>query len=147
MPGPLRSSVRPRSVTLGLVRLGLAVLTLGDFDLTGEITSGSLGGLLHVRDVSLPAHIGRLDQLAYDVAGIAGALGSLLAFVKRLRTGRGGGERLRPLGAGLHVAVMAGEIAAPGHVHLERAHGTTDERPATLGREPLREGVGRLAGR
>ena len=48
--------------------MGLAVLTLGDYDLTGEITGGRIGGLLHVRDVAIPAHIARLDQLAYDVA-------------------------------------------------------------------------------
>ena len=52
----------------GPAPLGLAVLTLGDYDLSGEITSGSLGGLLYVRDDAIPAHTGRLDQLAYDVA-------------------------------------------------------------------------------
>jgi flagellar hook-associated protein 1 FlgK len=52
----------------GPAPLGLAVLTLGDYDLSSEITSGSLGGLMHVRDVALPAHAARLDQLAWDVA-------------------------------------------------------------------------------
>jgi flagellar hook-associated protein 1 FlgK len=56
------------TATDGPAPLGLAVLSLGDYDLTGEITSGSLGGLLYVRDDALPAHQGRLDQLAYDVA-------------------------------------------------------------------------------
>jgi flagellar hook-associated protein 1 FlgK len=62
--------------TDGPAPLGLAVLSLGDYDLSGEITSGSLGGLLHVRDVALPAHSGRLDQLAYDVANAVNGIHS-----------------------------------------------------------------------
>ncbi len=38
------------------------------FDLTARVTSGSLGGLLSVRDQAVPAAKARLDQLAYDLA-------------------------------------------------------------------------------
>jgi flagellar hook-associated protein 1 FlgK len=48
--------------------LGHAVLTLGVYDVTGEIAGGTIGGLLHVRDTILPGYTAQLDQLAYDVA-------------------------------------------------------------------------------
>lgn len=47
---------------------GLTELTLGGFSITGEITSGKLGGLLEVRDVAVPAYQSQLDDLAYAVA-------------------------------------------------------------------------------
>jgi flagellar hook-associated protein 1 FlgK len=37
-------------------------------DVTSEITGGRIGGLIHVRDVLVPAYADRLDQLAYGVA-------------------------------------------------------------------------------
>jgi flagellar hook-associated protein 1 FlgK len=47
---------------------GLAGLWSGGVDITDEITGGTVGGLLHVRDVLLPGYISRLDDLAYGVA-------------------------------------------------------------------------------
>jgi flagellar hook-associated protein 1 FlgK len=40
----------------------------GGFTVTGEITGGEIGGLLTLRDTSIPSYLDRLDQLAYDVA-------------------------------------------------------------------------------
>lgn len=46
---------------------GFAALTIGGNDISGEITTGEIGGLLGVRDTTIPAYQTRLDQLAYDV--------------------------------------------------------------------------------
>jgi flagellar hook-associated protein 1 FlgK len=47
---------------------GLADLSLGGSVITSEVTGGTVGGLLQVRDVLLPGYRTRLDQLAYGVA-------------------------------------------------------------------------------
>lgn len=47
---------------------GLAAITLRGASVTGTITGGTLGGLLAVRDVNIPAYQGRLDALAFGVA-------------------------------------------------------------------------------
>jgi flagellar hook-associated protein 1 FlgK len=47
---------------------GFVSLALADHDITGQLTGGHIGGLLHVRDSTLPAYQGRLDALAYDIA-------------------------------------------------------------------------------
>jgi flagellar hook-associated protein 1 FlgK len=38
------------------------------FDVTGQVTSGTLGGLREARETDLPAVVQKLDQFAYDVA-------------------------------------------------------------------------------
>jgi len=47
---------------------GFAALAINGTTVTSEITGGKLGGLLQVRDVTIPGYQGQLDQLAYDVA-------------------------------------------------------------------------------
>ncbi len=47
---------------------GSVSLTLGGLDVTGTITNGTIGGLLELRDTTLPGYQANLDQLAYDVA-------------------------------------------------------------------------------
>jgi flagellar hook-associated protein 1 FlgK len=47
---------------------GLAEIRAGGVDITGEIRSGSIGGLLDFRDQVIPDYQAQLDQLAYDVA-------------------------------------------------------------------------------
>jgi len=49
----------------------------------------AMGGMLHRAGIRAKPPVLVPGQLAYDVAGIAGALGTLLAFFKRLRTGAG----------------------------------------------------------
>lgn len=49
----------------------------------------ALGGMLHRAGIAAKPPVLIPGQLAYDVAGIAGALGTLLAFFQRLRTGTG----------------------------------------------------------
>lgn len=47
---------------------GFVALRVADFDVTAQMTSGRIGGLVSFRDTSIPAYQSRLDQLAYDVA-------------------------------------------------------------------------------
>jgi flagellar hook-associated protein 1 FlgK len=46
---------------------GLAVIKSGGVDITSELTSGKIGGLLQVRDTLVPDYVDRLDQIAYAV--------------------------------------------------------------------------------
>jgi len=50
---------------------GIHQVFAGTVDITGAITSGKLGGLLNVRDATIPGFLNNLDQLA---AGLANAL-------------------------------------------------------------------------
>jgi flagellar hook-associated protein 1 FlgK len=47
---------------------GLAQLRSGGVDVTASVRSGTIGGLLNVRDAKIPDYLGRLDDLATDVA-------------------------------------------------------------------------------
>lgn len=47
---------------------GYATLSLGGYDVTNEITNGTIGGLVHSRDTQIPAYLARLDDIAYNVA-------------------------------------------------------------------------------
>ena len=76
---------------------GLVVTSISDFGQDGpyreyqgtNMVVVALGGMLHRAGIPQKPPVLIPGQLAYDVAGIAGAFGSLLAFFKRLRTGRG----------------------------------------------------------
>jgi len=45
-----------------------AITTTGGVDITSEMTSGSVGGVLRVRDTLLPDYKSQLDQIAFTVA-------------------------------------------------------------------------------
>jgi flagellar hook-associated protein 1 len=47
---------------------GVADITSSGVVVTAEMTGGRLGGLLHVRDTSLPSYVAALDELAHGVA-------------------------------------------------------------------------------
>jgi flagellar hook-associated protein 1 FlgK len=47
---------------------GFAELRVRGIPVTSEVTGGSLGGLVHVRDVNIPDYMNRLDTLAFEVA-------------------------------------------------------------------------------
>jgi flagellar hook-associated protein 1 FlgK len=53
---------------------GLSTLVLGNVDITAEVTSGRLGGLLLARDVMLPGYLQKLDNLAFSVGSKVNAL-------------------------------------------------------------------------
>lgn len=54
--------------------VGHAAIMAGDVDITADIRSGSLGGLLAVRDDAIPGYVSQLDRLAHDVAAAVNAL-------------------------------------------------------------------------
>ncbi|MAE96830.1 MAG: CoA transferase [Deltaproteobacteria bacterium] len=76
---------------------GLIVTSITDFGQDGpyagyqgtNMVGVAMGGMLHRAGIAEKPPVMIPGHLAYDVAGIAGALGSLLAFFKRLQTGRG----------------------------------------------------------
>jgi flagellar hook-associated protein 1 FlgK len=53
---------------------GLSVISANGVNVGGEITSGTLGGLLQVRDTTIPGYISRLDDIAYTLANQVNAL-------------------------------------------------------------------------
>jgi crotonobetainyl-CoA:carnitine CoA-transferase CaiB-like acyl-CoA transferase len=75
----------------------LVVTSITDFGQDGpyrdyegtNMVGVAMGGMLHRAGIPEKPPVLIPGQLAYDVAGIAGALGTLLAFWKRLRTGVG----------------------------------------------------------
>jgi crotonobetainyl-CoA:carnitine CoA-transferase CaiB-like acyl-CoA transferase len=75
----------------------LVVTSITDFGQDGpyrdysgtNMVAVAMGGMLHRAGIAAKPPVLIPGQLAYDVAGIAGALGTLLAFYKRLRTGAG----------------------------------------------------------
>jgi crotonobetainyl-CoA:carnitine CoA-transferase CaiB-like acyl-CoA transferase len=87
----------------------LVVTSITDFGQDGpyrdyegtNMVGVAMGGMLHRAGIPAKPPVLIPGQLAYDVAGIAGAFGSLLAFYKRLRTG-----------AGQHVDVSAMDATA-----------------------------------
>lgn len=46
---------------------GMATLSLGGYDITTEIASGRIGGLLHARDTLIPGYLQQLDTMAFAV--------------------------------------------------------------------------------
>ncbi len=55
-------------VEVGTGANGYATLTLNHQDVTGEFTTGRIGGLGYARDTAIPGYLARLDDLAYQVA-------------------------------------------------------------------------------
>ena len=76
---------------------GLIVTSITDFGQDGpyadyqgtNMVGVAMGGMLHRAGILAKPPVMIPGQLAYDVAGIAGAFGSLVAFYKRLHTGVG----------------------------------------------------------
>jgi len=46
----------------------MGAISIGGVDITQQITTGTIGGLLNLRDTVLPGYQTQLDQLAFDVA-------------------------------------------------------------------------------
>lgn len=85
------------AATLRTRHPGLVVTSITDFGQDGpyadyqgtNLVGVAMGGMLHRAGIAEKPPVVIPGNLAYDVAGIVGALGSLLAFYKRLRTGQG----------------------------------------------------------
>jgi len=76
---------------------GLIVTSISDFGQDGpyagyegtDMIGVAMGGMLHRAGIPEKPPVVIPGSLAYDIAGVCGALGGLLAFWKRLQTGRG----------------------------------------------------------
>jgi len=66
--------VNPHDLAISSGAGGLVVLQSDGATVTSEITSGRLGGALHVRDVLVPDYLDRLDTIAYEVVEEVNAL-------------------------------------------------------------------------
>ena len=53
---------------------GYAAVMAGDFDITSEVSGGTVGGLLFVRDSAIPGYLASLDTLASQTAASVNAL-------------------------------------------------------------------------
>lgn len=56
------------AVATGVDAEGMVTLLAGGVDVTGQVASGRLGGLLELRDTLVPDYLERLDALAFGVA-------------------------------------------------------------------------------
>jgi len=101
---------------------GFATLSTGGFDISAEISGGSIGGQLRVRDTLVPGYRASLDQLAY---GVATSVNTAHQAGYDLN-GAAGGAFFAPLatatGAAAAIAVNA---AVAGDTRLIAAGGTT----------------------
>lgn len=61
-------------VEIGSNAEGLATILTGGVDVTTQVGSGRMGGLLQVRDTLVPDYIGRLDAMAYSLSQQVNAL-------------------------------------------------------------------------
>jgi flagellar hook-associated protein 1 FlgK len=85
---------------------GIHQILAGTVDITGLLTSGKLGGLLDVRDTTIPALLDNLDQLAVGLATV-------------LNTANRAGFDLNGVaGTDLFVAPLAGGIGAAGSLSV-----------------------------
>lgn len=100
----------------GFVSLGLA-----DYDITDRLANGRIGGLIELRDATIPGYQSRLDQLAYDI-GTAVNTAHQAGFDA---SGTAGGPFFTPpgavAGAAAAMSMSAGVLADP---QLVAASGT-----------------------
>lgn len=53
---------------------GLTTISIDGANVTSAFTSGRIGGLLAVRDTTIPGYLANLDQIAFDLAGAVNAI-------------------------------------------------------------------------
>jgi flagellar hook-associated protein 1 FlgK len=111
---------------------GFATLASGGVDVTGELTSGRLGGLLQVRDTLVPQYQLQLDTLAnalvdevntLHAAGFDGAGNAADEFFSPLAAVAGSAAAIavRPAVAGDPTLVAAATVALPGDNQMATA--------------------------
>ncbi len=127
---------------------GFAALSSGDAPVTTEISGGSIGGLLRVRDALIPGYRNSLDQLAYGVAtavNTAHQAGYDLngnpggAFFAPLATSAGAAAAIGVSAAvaGDNKLIAAGGTATPGDNQTARTIGNLGAAPLASGGTPL----------
>lgn len=145
-------------VTVGTApSTGYATLTLGNVDVTSEITSGRIGGLSHARDTLIPGYQARLDDMAYGVAQQVNALhqsgfdlngNAGVAFFTPPATVAGAAASLavNPALAGNPSLVAASQSGAPGDNQIARQiAGLRDQKVLLGGTATFTQGWAQLA--
>ncbi|MBP7779423.1 MAG: flagellar hook-associated protein FlgK [Acidobacteria bacterium] len=145
-------------VTLATVpSTGYARLTLGNVDITSEITSGTIGGLAYARDTLIPGYQGRLDELAYEVAQQVNTLhqsgfdlngNAGLAFFTPPAAVAGAARNLavNPALTGDPALLAASQSGAPGDNQIARQIAALrDQQVLSGGTATFTEGWGQLA--
>ena len=145
-------------VTVGTApSTGYATLTLGNVDVTSEITSGRIGGLSHARDTLIPGYQARLDDLAYGVAQQVNALhqsgfdlngNAGVAFFTPPATVAGAAASLavNPALTGNPSLVAASQSGAPGDNQIARQiAGLRDQKVLLGGTATFTQGWAQLA--
>lgn len=136
---------------------GYATLTLGNADITAELTTGQIGGLSYTRDTLVPGYLASLDALAYGVAQQVNALHQTGTDLN----GNAGGAFFTPpaavAGAAAAMAVSptvladgtliaASQTGAPGDNGIARAlAGLRDQKVLSGGTATFTEGWAQLA--
>lgn len=114
---------------------GYANLASGGVDVTSEVTGGTLGGLLHVRDSAIPSYLASLDRLAaqtatsvnalhatgFDLSGAAGAAFFSYSTPPVGTTGAAKAIRVDPAIAGDASLIAAASVAETGDNGTARA--------------------------
>ncbi|MGE0813497.1 MAG: flagellar hook-associated protein FlgK [Vicinamibacterales bacterium] len=131
-------------VHVGTGANGYATLTLGTANVTGEFTTGRIGGLSYARDTLIPGYQARLDELAYGVAQEVNALHQTGFDL----SGAAGGDFFTPpaavagAAAGLSVSaavkadpslIAASQTGAPGDNGIARALADLRDKKTLLG--------------
>ncbi|MBI3478432.1 MAG: flagellar hook-associated protein FlgK [Acidobacteria bacterium] len=99
---PLVAGERNFPLTTQIGTGGIHQVLAGTVDVTGLLTSGKLGGLLQVRDTTIPTVLGNLDQLA---TGLATALNTANRTGFDLNGVQGTDLFVPPVGAGAAAAL------------------------------------------
>jgi flagellar hook-associated protein 1 FlgK len=100
--------MNPHDLVISSGPSGLLVIQSDGATVTSEITSGKLGGALHVRDVLVPDYLTRLDTIAFEV-------------VEEVNTLHGAGFDLDGNGAGLFFSAIGATSGAAAAMTVDPA--------------------------
>jgi flagellar hook-associated protein 1 FlgK len=128
----------------------------GDFDITSEVTGGTIGGLLYVRDGAIPGYLASLDTLAaqtatsvnglhtagFDLTGAAG--GSFFSYTAPPAgvSGAAGALRVDPAIVADNNRIAAAGTALPGDNATARALAALRSQRVLNGTATLHDGWG-----
>ena len=148
------------AITLGSAPVtGNARLTLGNVDITTEVTSGKIGGLTYTRDTLIPGYQARLDDLAFGVAqqvntlhqsgfDLNGNAGVAFFTPPAAVAGAAAGLAVNPALTGNPSLVVASQTGAPGDNQIARQIAALRDQPVLFGgTATVTEGWGQLAHR
>ncbi len=112
---------------------GLADIQINGTSVTNQITGGKIGGLLHVRDVMIPAYQTQLDNLAYGVANKVNTVhqtgfdlngnpgGNFFNAIAAAPAGAAAAIAMNPAILANTATIAAGAVALPGDNQVARA--------------------------